>query len=261
MHPLIARFLDLPAALSTLDKLENEATLDSDESAFINAASANPKARAAILKARDAKSPSQDAQQQLIVLGVWAATSRISLDPHLGPRITTAKAALQKEGATSEEADALIAQAVLEEAFGYAEDPEEFDAEFLAETFDSLTYLAALTQETVDGWLEAFAKKAAAGDRPLALKVAETLLESAWGEGPQPITPEHLDDAIDHLSQSVASSEFPKALTLVTALIGFLAEQRVIGPERKQRLEQITTSASRSGVEVSDEEEDVDDDE
>lgn len=261
MHPLIARFLDLPAALSTLDKLENEATLDSDESAFINAAAANPKARAAILKARGAKSPSQDAQQQLIVLATWAATSRIALDPQLGPRITTAKAALQKEGASPEEADALIAQAVLEEAFGYAEDPEAFDADFLAETFDSLTYLAAMTQETVDGWLEAFAKKAPTGDRPLALKVAETLLESAWGEGPQPITPEHLDDAIDQLSQSVASSEFPKALTFVGSLIGFLAEQRVIGPERKKRLEQIATSAGKSGVEVSDEEEEVDDDE
>lgn len=261
MHPLIARFIDLPVAVATLDKLENEATLDSDESAFINAASASPKARAAILKARDAKNPSPDAQQQLIVLAVKAAAARIAFDPKLGPRVTSAKAALEKEGASAEEIDGLIAQTVLEEAFGYAEDPDEFDADFLAETLESLVYLASVTQESIDGWLEAFAKKATAGDRPLALKVAETLLEAAWSEGPQPISPEHLDDAIDQLAQSVASSEVPKALEQLGGLLTFLAEQRIIGPERRKRLEQIVASAGKAGVEVSDEEEDVDEDE
>ncbi|MFZ5445727.1 MAG: hypothetical protein ACOZQL_37385 [Myxococcota bacterium] len=261
MHPLIARFIDLPVAVATLDKLENEATLDSDESAFINAASAFPKARAAVLKARNSKSPSPEAQQQLIVLAVRAAAGRLAFDPTLGPRVATAKAALEKEGATPEEAEALIAQTLLEEAFGYAEDPEAFDADFVAETLESLVYLATVTQESIDGWLEAFSKKAPAGDRPLAVKVAETLLEAAWSDGPQPITPEHLDDAIDQLAQSVASSEVPKAIELVIALLAFLAEQRILGPERRKRLEQIAGSARNAGVEVSDEEEEEDADE
>jgi hypothetical protein len=252
MHPLIARFLDLPAAITALEKEEKEFTLDSEEAALVTAAAAFPKARAAVLKARGAKSPSSEAQQQLIVLATRAATLRIGVDPMLGPRVTSAKAALQKEGATEAEADELIAQAVLEEAFGYAEDPKVFDSEYLAETLDSLAYLSRVTQETVDDWLETFARSGSAGDRALRLRVAEVLLESAWGDGPQPITPEHLDDAIEQLADSVAESEFAKASATLAQFLGFLAEQRVVGDERKTRLAQVLESATASGAEVED---------
>jgi|APLak6261666879_1056058.scaffolds.fasta_scaffold00508_3 hypothetical protein len=258
MHPLIARYLDLPAAIATLEKLESEATLDSDESAFITAANKNAKARAAIMKARGAKTPSNDAQQHLIILATQAATARLAVDPLIGPRITSARAALQKEGASADEADGLIAQAVLEEAFGYAEDPEVFDAEYLAETIDSLAHLAHLTQETVDEWLETFAKQGAAGDRPLSLKVAEIMLEAAWSEGPQPITPEHLDDAVEQLADTVAESEFEKAVATLKSFLAFLVERHVVGKERAKRLEQILASATAHGAEL---EEEVDEDE
>ena len=76
MHPVIARFLDLPAAIGALEKLETETTLDSEESALIAAAAANPKSRAIVLKAKGAKQPSNEAQQHLIVLATQAATSR-----------------------------------------------------------------------------------------------------------------------------------------------------------------------------------------
>lgn len=261
MHPLIARYLDLPAAIATLEKADTEATLDSEESAFLAVAASNPKARAAILKAKGAKTPSNDAQQQLIVLATRAATMRLSVDPKLGPRITSAKAALEKEGASSDEADDLVAQAVLEEAFGYAEDPETFDADYLAETIDSLAHLAHLTQELVDEWLETFAKLAPAGDRALSLKVAELMLESAWGEGPQPITPEHLDEAIERLGDTVAESEFPKAVATLKQLLGFLVDKHVVGEERRRRLERILESATSSGVEPQDDEEAEEDDE
>ena len=260
MHPLIARFLDLPAAITALEKEEKEFTLDSEEAALVTAAAAFPKARAAVLKARGSKSPSSEAQQQLIVLATRAATLRISVDPMLGPRITSAKAALQKEGATEPEADDLIAQAVLEEAFGYAEDPEVFDSEYLAETLDSLASLARVTQESVDDWLETFARSGAAGDRALRLKVAEVLLESAWSEGPQPITPEHLDDAIEQLADSVAESEFARASLTLAGFLGFLAEQHVIGEERKKRLEHVLKSATANGAESEDEGPDSEDD-
>lgn len=261
MHPLIARFIDLPSALLALSKESTESTLDSEEAALITAALAFPKAKAAVLKAKGAKSPSQEAQQQLIVLATRAATARLVVDPMLGPRAASAKAALEKEGASASEADDLIAGAVLEEAFGYAEDPKVFDAEFLAETLDSLVFLAKVNQETLDEWLEAFARGGPAGDRALRLKVAEVLLDSAWSEGPQPITPEHLDDAIEQLADAVAGSEFEKASKTLTEFLGFLAQKQVIGGERKRRLEQVLTSATARGAESEDDEGDQDEDE
>lgn len=252
MHPLIARFLDLPAAITALEKGESESTLDSEESAFLAAAAAFPKARAAVLKARGAKNPSSEAQQQLIVLATRAATTRIAVDPVLGPRVTSARAALEKEGASSAEADDLIAQAVLEEAFGYAEDPEVFDALYLAETLDSLASLARVTQETLDEWLETFARAGDAGDRALRLKVAEVLLESAWSEGPQPVTPEHLDEAVEQLADTVAASEFARAAQTLGTFLGFLSSQQVVGPLRKSRLQQVLDSATSGGAESED---------
>jgi hypothetical protein len=255
MHPLIARFLDLPAAITALEKEETESTLDSEESAFLAAATAFPKARAAILKARGSKNPSAEAQQQLIILATRAATTRISIDPMLGPRVTSARAALVTEGASNTEADDLIAQAVLEEAFGYAEDPEVFDATYLAETLDSLAFLARVTQETVDDWLENFARAGVEGDRALRLKVAEVLLESAWSEGPQPITPEHLDEAVELLADTVADTEFEKAASTLGSFLGFLAAKQVVGPLRKARLQQVLDSATSGGAESEDDDE------
>ena len=261
MHPLIARFIDLPAALLALEKEETESTLDAEEAALASAAASFPIARAAVLKSRGAKTPSSEAQQQLIVLATRAATLRLSIDPMLGPRVTSAKAALQKEGASEPEADDLIAQAVLEEAFGYAEDLEVFDAEFLAETLDSLAYLAQVTQEKVDEWLETFARGGPVGDRALRLKVAEVLLESAWSEGPQPITPEHLDDAIEQLADTVADTEFTRAAQTLTEFLGFLTQQRVVGSDRQRRLDQVLKSATARGAESEGNDEPSDEDE
>jgi len=165
MHPLIARFIDLPAALTALEKEATSATVDSEEAALMAAGAAFPRARAAVLEARGSKNVSAVAQQQLIVLATRAATLRISVDPVLGPLMTIARAALKAEGASESEAADLIAQAVLEEAFGYAEDPEVFDASFLAETLASLAFLARVTQESIDDWLEVFARGGPAGDR------------------------------------------------------------------------------------------------
>lgn len=259
MHPLIARFIDLPATLTALEKEASEATLDSEEAALLAAAAAFPKARAAVLKAKGAKTPSNETQQQLIVLATRAATLRIGFDPVLGPRVNSAKAALAAEGASEREADDLIAQAVLEEAFGYVEDPGVFDAEYLAETLDSLVFLARVTQETLDDWLETFARAGGTDDRAMRLKVAEVLLESAWSEGPQPVTPEHLDDAIEQLADTVAESEFAKATQTMSLFLGFLVGKQVVGSQRKARLEQVLASATSGGAE--DDEDETDEDE
>lgn len=253
MHPVIARFLDLPAAVHALEKKDGEATLDSEESALIAAGERYPKSRQAVLEAKKSKSPSPTAQQHLIVLATRAATAIVSLDSKLGPRVTSARDALQKEGASQEEAEDLIAQAVLEEAFGYAEDPDHFDGEYLGETLESLVHLAALTQDAIDDWLEAFARQGPAGERALRLKVAELLLECAWSEGPQPITPEHVDDALEQLGDAVAASEFPRAVALVVELLGALRTRQVVGPLRLERLAQLARAAGSVGPEVDDE--------
>ncbi len=263
MHPTIARFLDLSTAVATLEKLESETTLDADESALITAAAAHPGSRKAVLASKGKKKPSPEAEQHLILLATRAAARRLAVDPRLGPRIDTARAALEKAGASAEEADGLITQTVLEEAFGYAEDPDTFDADFLAETLESLPHLAVVDQETIDAWLEDFARAGDDGQRALRLKVAEEVLQAAWSDGPQPITPEHIDEALEELGDSVAASEFALAARTVEQLLAFLLTRHVIGRERLGRLSHLVETAASAGADPlePDEAEDPEDDE
>lgn len=260
MHPLIARSLDLAAALRTLERSDAGEALAPDEAAFARAAAAHPKARAALLRARGAKKASPEAQQHLIVIATRAATLRLVEDPALGPPMARARAALEAEGATAAEVDDLLAQAVLEEAFGYAEDPDHFDADFLGETFATLANLARVTQDTVDDLLEAFARQGEASERALRLTVAEHLLEAAWSEGPQPITPEHVDDAVEQLAATVAAAEFARAGAALRAFLVQLAAQGVVGPQRAARLAQVLEGAVAGGAEAFDEAPDAEDD-
>jgi hypothetical protein len=218
-----------------------------------------PELADAITRARGKKSPSPSTQQQLIVLATRAATRRLAQDPSMGPRIASAIAALEGHGASRDQAESLVAQAVLEEAFGFAEDPDHFDVEFLGETVDSLSHLGALNPDLVDEWLDTFTKAGKSEDRPFRLKVAETLLEVAWGEGPQPINPEHLDDALDRLVDELARGELPKAAGVMTEWLGFLSSKHIVGPLRLARLTNILESAAKSG-ELSPEDEDEDED-
>lgn len=247
MHPVIARFLDLAAAVNALEKSQQDDTLDADESALVQVAAELPELAGALTEAKGKKVVAPTTQQQLIVLATRAATRRLTQDPAMGPRISSALGALEAQGASREEAEQLVAQAVLEEAFGFAEDPDRFDQEFLGETVDSLSHLAALTQELVDEWLDAFTKAGPADQRPFRTKVAETLLEAAWGEGPQPINPEHLDGALDRLVEELARGELPRAAGVMGELLGMLASKHVVGPLRLARLTDILESAAASG--------------
>ena len=247
MHPVIARFLDLAAVTNALEKSRQDDTLDADEAALVQVAAELPELADALNEARGKKAVSPSTQQQLIVLATRAATRRLTQDPSMGPRIASAVAALEAQGANREEAESLVAQAVLEEAFGFAEDPDRFDLEFLGETIDSLSHLGALNQELVDEWLDAFTKAGKSDQRPFRTKVAETLLEAAWGEGPQPINPEHLDDALDRLVDELAQGELPKAAGVMTELLGFLSGKHIVGPLRLARLTDILESAATSG--------------
>jgi hypothetical protein len=255
MHPVLARFLDLEQAVNALAKSQQEDTLDADEAALVEVASETPELASALTAARGKKQVSPAVQQQLIVLATRAATRRLAQDPLMGPRIASATAALQSQGATAEEAGQLVAQAVLEEAFGFADDPDAFDRDFLAETIDSLSHLAVLDRDRVDEWLDAFTAAGPVGERPLRGRVAETLLEAAWGEGPQPINPEHLDEALDGLVEVLAESERARAAGLMGEFLGFLSSKQVVGPLRLTRLTDILESAATSGELAGDDEE------
>jgi hypothetical protein len=243
MHPLIARFLDLSATVALLEKGDVPG-LDPDEAALVAEATRAPKERAAILGAKGRAQPSNEVQQQAIVLLTRAATARIDSDPALGPKARAALAALGAEGATPDEANALVAQVLLEEAFGYASDPSHFDADYVAETLDSLIPLARLNTDLVDDWLEQFAKRGPKSGQALRLSVAETLLEAAWSEGPQPIAFEHLDDTLERIGDTVAASELEAAKVTLEELVEFLRSQGIIGAQRATRLTQLIKSAA-----------------
>lgn len=260
MHPLIARFLDLEATVAVLEK-GSGAPLDPDEAALVAQGARTPADRAAILAAKGKAKPSSKLEERAIVLLTRAATTRLEADAALGPKVSAARAALTAEGATVEEADGLLAQVLLEEAFGDASDPSTFDAEWVSETLESLVPLSKLSAELVDDWLERFAKGGPAKDRALRLTVAETLLEAAWSSGPQPIGLEHLDDALDELSETVAPSELPTARASLGELIVFLAGQGVVGPRRLERLTRLLESAAHDGAPGSAEEVDDEGDE
>ncbi len=249
MHSLIARFLDLPAAVAALEKADQAVALTVEEAALAEAATAHPKSKAAVLKAKGKAQVSPESQQHLILLTIEAATALVARDEKLGPKVAAANEALQAEGAEDEEAHQLVAQAVLEEAFGYAEDPTRFDADFLAETLDGLVPLSKVTTEICEEWVERFSKGAST-NRELRFKVAETLLDAAWSEGPQPISPEHIDDSLESLATQVASSEFAKAGEALMAFLEFLGKQKIIGAQRLERLNHLIRSALASGVDL-----------
>jgi hypothetical protein len=257
MHPLISRFLDLSVAVSTL---EQASPSDPDSTAWLAEANREPKVKEGILRAKG-KTASPQVQQQAIVIAVRAATTRLLEDPALGAAAKAAVVALETEGASTDEAKSLLAQVLLEEAFGYAEDPTHFDTAFVAETLASLVPLAKVNADTVDDWLERFAKTGAADGKAMRLSVAETLLDAAWSEGPQPIGPEHLDDALQTIADAVAESEFPRAVDAVGAFLALLASEKIVGAERLTRLGAILQSAKVSGEASPDDEgEDEDDD-
>lgn len=262
MHPLIARFINLQTAIASLEKAEQSLPLDPDETALAAAAARNPKLRAAVMKAKGKSHPSLSAQQASIVLATEAAAQVIGRDPALGAKVARALAALAAEGASDEEAHHLIATAVLEESFGGAHSPDAMDVAWLAETFDTLVPLAKVNTDSVDEWLESFAKKGDPGHKAMRLKAAEALLDTAWGEGPQPITAEHVDDTLDQLESQVSPSDLSRVPSTLASFVAFLAGKGVVGPQRLERLTAIVkTAPARSAADDDEDEEGDDDDE
>lgn len=257
MHPLMTRFLDLTKVIELLER----GAEDDDGRALVAAVEADGKLRAQVLAAKGKAVAPGELQQRVIVAATIAAAERTAQHATLGPLARAAIDAVLAAGGTREEGLSLVRQAVLDEAFGWLEDPEDFDQSFLAETLGALVPLAAIDTDAVEAWVDGFVKLAEAPKRPLRLAVAEALLEAAWSDGPQPIAAEHVDDALDALAATVASNELERAGEALVAFLTFLGEKGVVGPTRLARLSDVARASAKAPAEDDDEEDAEGDDE
>ncbi len=234
MHPLVSKFLSPQAALDVLDRRARDEALDPDESAFLGAAERFPDYREALVASRGRKAAPPEVQQMLLVVAASAVTSTLEEDPRLGAATRAARQALADQGATREEVDALLTTAVLEEALASEDSPDVFEIDFFQETLESLSRLAEVNEERVTRLLDRVEPTAGTPRRA----AAGMLLETAWGDGPQPITVEHLQDVRTAL-QELQGAPLKNALGGVEAMIAELAADGLVGPIRRERLEKV----------------------
>jgi hypothetical protein len=236
MHPLIARFLNLEAARETLRKEKSGEALDAEEQLFTTTAAKHPQQRSEVLGVSGRKLAS-DAQASLVLLAAHTAARAIGQDSRLASAAAKAREALTSEGATEEEADAFIASILLEEAFGYDEEVDTFDASFVEEALGEIPALAALTREGVDALMMKFAQKGATdAERAAREHIAKRLFDIAWSEGPTPINPEHMDVLVESDIAGEAEELQEARLRATVELLQVLAQQGLIGPMRLSRL-------------------------
>jgi len=232
MHPLVSKFLSPQSALEVLDRRAGGLPLDPDDSAFLAAAERFPDYREALEAQRGRKTLPPQVQQMLLVVAASAVTSTLEEDPRLGAATHRAREALAAQGATREEVDALLTTAVLEEALTSEESPDEFDVGFLKETLEGLAPLAEVNEVRVTQLLDQVDTTPGTPGRA----AAGLLLETAWGDGPQPITVEHLADTLEALNE-LDGKQLQEAVDGVKGIIAALAEVGLVGTLRRERLE------------------------
>ena len=237
MHPLIARYLSPDAARETLQKEKDGAPLEPEERLFAQTAAAHPDKRAALTGSATRRHPSSDAEASVIFLAAYAATRALAEDAQLGPATARARQALAAEGASEDETDAFLASILMEEAFGYEQEVEAFDATYVQETLGEVPALAALTREHVDALLvnlERSAKDAA--ERDVRARMGRALVNSAWEEGPTPINPEHIEAFYAAELEGKPEAELEAGLRATVEFLQVLAREGLVGPQRLSRL-------------------------
>ncbi|WP_205525367.1 hypothetical protein [Pyxidicoccus trucidator] len=236
MHPVLARFLAADAARETLRKQQSGEALAPDEQAFIDAATAHPKHQGVLLGV-SGRALSSDAQASLVLLAAHAAARSMREDADLAEPTRKAREALAEEGASEEEADAFIASILLEEAFGYEQDVDTFDAEYVKESLNEVPALASLTKEAVDALFLTFVKGAANdAERKVREGMARALFDIAWSEGPAPINPEHMEALLDAEVVDRPEEEQEAKVHATAQLLQALSKEGLVGPLRLSRL-------------------------
>ncbi|HEX8824200.1 MAG TPA: hypothetical protein VF794_30045 [Archangium sp.] len=237
MHPLIARYLSPDAARETLQKEKNGEPLDAQERLFAETAAAHPDKRNDLMGATGKRHLSSDAEAAVVFLAAHAAARAISEDPALSAATAKAREALTEEGANPDETDAFIASILLEEAFGYEEEMEAFDHAYVQETLGEVPALASLTREQVDALILGFEKAATdETQRDVRARISRALVNIAWGEGPTPINPEHMESLYEAEIVDKPETELEASLHATVDFLQVLAKEGLIGPQRLSRL-------------------------
>ncbi|MDY7228883.1 hypothetical protein [Hyalangium rubrum] len=236
MHPLIARYLDPEAARETLRKEKAGEPLSPEEQLFAATAAGHPQQRAELLGVSGRKL-SSDIQASLVLLAAHAAARSIAQEPRLAAATAKAQEALTSEGASAEETESFIASMLLEEAFGYEDEVDDFDADYVEEALGEVPALAALTRESVDALLMKFAQQGTSEtERTERSRMAKALFDVAWSEGPAPITPEHMETLLEAEVSDQPEETQEARLRAIVELLQALSREGLIGPLRLSRL-------------------------
>ncbi|MFY0565334.1 hypothetical protein ACN28E_16015 [Archangium lansingense] len=237
MHPLIARYLSPEAARETLEKEKNGEPLEPEERLFAQTAAAHPDKRNELVGGKGKRHLSSDAEAAVVFLAAYAATRAIAEDPALKDATQQARKSLESEGASEDETDAFIASILLEEAFGYEEEVESFDSSYVQETLGEVPALAALTREQVDALILGFEKGAKDdSERTVRAHISRALVNIAWGEGPTPINPEHMEALYESEIADKPEAEMEAGLRATVDFLQVLAKEGLIGTQRLSRL-------------------------
>ncbi|MBX5481463.1 MAG: hypothetical protein IRZ16_06390 [Myxococcaceae bacterium] len=259
MHPTLARYLDPETARAALLLAESGDPVPEEHRHMVAAAQANPKERRLVTKA--GRTLDTKAQQAVLFLATFAALHALQEEAGTRPTLERARAKLAELGASPEEIDAMLAQAVADEAFGTDQDPGHFDTRWFEETLGDLPKLAALQEDEVLALIRSFVKTAPQGDAMLYENAARQLLKAAWSDGASPITAENMEDALDALSEQYDGEDFERAALALAKFIETMQEQKLIGPMRAERLTAIARAAAAAGIEDEDEADDEESDE
>ncbi len=154
------------------------------DQAFVLAARARPDLWSAVERAAGKAHPPEEAQNALLVLAAHTATTVLGDDERLVGPLERARGALEAEGATPEQVDALLGAVLLDEAFGDDLPADGFDAAFVAESLETLAALAILTPDRVTALENAFAGGQDGAERRSRRIAAQSLCGVAWSEGP-----------------------------------------------------------------------------
>lgn len=242
MHPVLSRFLDIHAAREVLRKADAGESLDDEERLWLEAAAAS--SDFAVHLKGPANQPGPDTQQATLYLATHAAARALQRDPDFQPHADAARSALKQEGASDEQVQQLFATVVLEEAFGYEEDARDFDRPYVGETLATLGPLARIDADKVDALRHAARKAAPEQVAKVYASTLEALLEAAWEDGPQPITPEHVQAALGDLVRVLKPREQQEVYRAMLEVLELLRKEGLVGPLRAQRLRSAAQEAA-----------------
>lgn len=244
MHPVLARYLTLQAAVDTLTRSDRGEVLRAEERAYAEVAREHPDWRAKLLATKAQRAASDELQRILLVLGGKAAARTLRDDVRLGEPMRIARSALLSHGGTDEDAEQLFTSLMLEEGLAYDESPDRFAAEFIEETLRTVPALAALDRARVETLAGAFIDAADPSWRRAHELAARSLLEAAWGEGPQPINPEHVADAIESLRGQLGKADAARGIEALRRFLEHVDRAGLLGPQRLRRLEANLSAAA-----------------